>query len=35
MADRHLLLELLKQHNSFYLYEESVIRDAAPRLFRT
>ena len=32
MADRHLLLELLKQHNSFYLYEESVIRDAAQRL---
>ena len=32
MADRHLLLELLKQHNSFSLYEESVIRDAAQRL---
>ena len=32
MADRHVLLELLKQYNNFYLYEESVILDSIGRL---
>lgn len=32
MADRQILLEQLKYHNNFYLYEESVIIAAAQRL---
>lgn len=32
MADRHVLLEQLSRHPSFYLYEESVIQAAASRL---
>lgn len=32
MAERQFLLDLLDQYESFYLYEESVIRDAARRL---
>ncbi len=32
MAERQLLLDLLQRHDSFYLYEESVIRAAADRL---
>ena len=32
MADRHVLLELLKQYNNFYLYEESVILESIGRL---
>ena len=32
MADRSVLLEQLKHHNSFYLYEESVILDSIAQL---
>ena len=32
MADRRVLLELLNRYNNFYLYEESVILEAAGRL---
>ena len=32
MADRKILLEQLKHHNSFYLYDESVILDSIARL---
>ena len=32
MADRKILLEQLKHHNSFYLYEESVILDSIAQL---
>ena len=32
MADRCVLLELLNRYNNFYLYEESVILEAAGRL---
>lgn len=32
MADHKILLEQLKYHNSFYLYEESVILDSIARL---
>ncbi len=32
MADRQLLLYLLREHESFYLYEQSCIRAAAQRL---
>ncbi len=32
MADRHILLEQLAHHDSFYLYEESVIQASTQRL---